>query len=101
MLLGGIGLTLINLLLKPILSLLTLPLTLMTMGLFSWVINVVLIYVLTLFIAQIAITSYTFPGVSAQGFSLPKITFSPFQSTIVVALSISLIVSFLNWLFRR
>lgn len=99
--LGGITLTLINLLVKPVLSLLTLPFNLLTMGIFSWLLNVFLLYLLTVFVPQISFASYTFPGVSINGFSLPKFVFSSFQTVILIAFVLSFITNFVNWLFRR
>lgn len=98
---GGLALTLMNLLVKPILSILTLPLTLLTMGLFSWLLNVALVYLLTVLVPQISITIYTFPGMSNNGFSLPQFTFSTFQTAILIAFAISIIANFVFWLFRR
>lgn len=98
---GGIALTLMNLLVKPVLSILTLPLTLLTMGLFSWLLNVVLIYLLTVLVPQISITTYQFPGMSSNGISLPSFTFSSFQTAILVAFTVSLIANFVFWLCKR
>lgn len=100
-LLGGLVLTLMNLLVKPVLSLLTLPFNLVTMGLFSWLLNVVIIYLLTVVVTQISIGSYTFPGILFNEFSMPQINFSPFQTAILIAFLISAIANVLTWLFRR
>lgn len=98
---GGIALTLMNLLVKPILSLLTLPLTIITMGLFSWVVNVAMIYLLTIFVSQISLTSYAFPGFNGGGVSLPPITVPAIFTAVIVAFMISFISNGFAWLFRR
>lgn len=98
---GGLALTLMNMLLKPVLSLLTLPLNLLTMGLFGWLLNALFVYLLTIVVPQIAITNYMFPGFSNNGFSLPSISLSGFQTTILVAFTLSLIGNFVFWLFRK
>mgnify|MGYP001614004573 CR=1 FL=1 len=100
-LLGGFVLTLMNLFVKPVLSLLTLPFNLLTMGLFSWVTNIAILYLLTIFVSQIAIGSYTFLGVSTGDFSVPRVTLSSFQTAILVAFMLSFTTNGLLWLFRR
>jgi putative membrane protein len=100
-LLGGLVLTLMNLLVKPVLSILTLPFNPLTMGLFSWVLNVVIIYLLTVVVSQISITTYTFPGINLNGFALPQMNLSSFQTAILVAFIISAVTNIFLWLFRR
>jgi len=57
-LLTALALGLINAFIKPVLSLLTLPLTIMTLGLFSLVLNALLIMLIAKFV----------PGFQVQGF---------------------------------
>lgn len=100
-LLGSVVLTLMNLLVKPVLSILALPFNLVTMGLFSWLLNVFIIYLLTVVVSQISIASYTFPGANINGFSAPAVKLSSFQTAILVAFLISIITNVLIWLFRK
>jgi len=72
-LLTAIVLGLINAIIKPVLKLLTLPLTIMTMGLFSLVINALLIM----------LTAKLVPGFQVQGF--------------LWALAFSLVLALVNW----
>jgi putative membrane protein len=58
-LLCGLVLSLINMIAKPILKLISLPLLLITFGLFSLVINILTIWLLTKFVSQLAITGLT------------------------------------------
>lgn len=51
----GIVLSLINLIIKPILKLISLPLIIITLGFFSLVINILTIWLLTKFIPQLSI----------------------------------------------
>ena len=98
---GGLALTLMNMLLKPILSLLTLPLNLLTLGLFGWLLNALFVYLLTIVVPQISIANYVFPGFANNGFSLPSVSLSGFQTTILVAFTLSLICNFIFWLFKK
>ena len=72
-LLTAIVLGLINAVIKPVLKLLTLPLTIMTLGLFSLVINARLII----------LTARLVPGFQVQGF--------------LWALAFSLVLALVNW----
>lgn len=72
-LLTAIVLGLINAVIKPVLKLLTLPLTIMTLGLFSLVLNALLIM----------LTARLVPGFQVQGF--------------LWALAFSLVLALVNW----
>ena len=67
--------SLLNVTVKPLLTILTIPITILTLGLFLLVINVIMIY----------ITDALISGFSVSGF-LPALFFS-------------LVVSLVNWLF--
>ncbi|MDK9716672.1 MAG: phage holin family protein [Trichlorobacter sp.] len=73
-LLTAVVLGLINAVIKPVLKLLALPLTIMTLGLFSLVINALLIM----------LTAKLVPGFQVQGF--------------LWALAFSLVLALVNWL---
>lgn len=67
--------SLLNVTVKPLLTILTIPITILTLGLFLLVINVIIIY----------ITDALISGFSVSGF--------------IPALFFSLVVSLVNWLF--
>lgn len=98
---GGVALSLLFLIVKPVLNLISLPLNLVTLGLFSFLVNAIIFYLLTVFVTSITITSFTFPGFSFSGFIAPKIFFNTFFAFIIVALLQSLIVNFLSWLIKK
>ncbi len=98
---GGFALSLLILIVKPVLNLISLPLNLVTMGLFSFLINAIIFYLLTALVTSISITSFTFPGFSFLGFIAPKIFFNTFFAFIIIALLQSLIVTFLSWLIKK
>ncbi|SJZ36282.1 putative membrane protein [Trichlorobacter thiogenes] len=72
-LLTAVALGLINAVIKPVLKLLTLPLTIMTLGLFSLALNALLIM----------LTAKLVPGFQVQGF--------------LWALAFSLVLALVNW----
>ena len=56
LLICGVILSLINAIIRPILKLISLPLIIITFGLFSFVINVLMVWLLTRFVPQLIIT---------------------------------------------
>jgi len=100
-LLGGVALTLLLVLLKPVLNLLALPLNLLTLGMFSFLSNIIIFYLLTVLVTGITITAFTFPGISYVGFVIPPIFFNTLFAFIIVAFLQSICVSFLNWLMEE
>lgn len=100
LLLGAAVLTLILIFIKPILKLLFLPINFLTLGLFSWLINVATLYLLTVFVPQIKVSPFQFPGFSYQGFVIPAIDLGTLESFVVTSFIISFISNFLTWLCR-
>lgn len=98
---GGLALSLLFLIVKPVLNLISLPLNLVTMGLFSFLINAIIFYLLTVFVTSITISAFTFAGFSFSGFIVPKIYFNTFFAFIIIALLQSFIVAFLSWLIKK
>ena len=100
-LMGGVALTVLFIVLRPILKILSLPLNLVTLGAFSFLTNVIIFYALTVLVIGISITAFTFPGVSYAGFIIPPIHFNTLFAFIIVAFLQSACVSFLNWLTEK
>lgn len=76
-LVAAIVLALLNMFIKPLITLLTLPINIITLGLFSLVINALLVM----------LAGYVVPGFSVDGF--------------VAALLFSILLSLINWLFTK
>ncbi|MBI2334853.1 phage holin family protein [Candidatus Daviesbacteria bacterium] len=94
---GALVFALINIILVPVLKILLLPLNLMTLGIFSWLTNVIALYVLTTIFPSFRLISYHFPGFSSNGLTVPAITLSPLWVAILASFSIGIIVNFLHW----
>lgn len=99
--LGGIVLTLLFLVIKPILSIITLPLKIITLGAFSYLINVIILYLLTIFITSITITAFTFNGFSFAGFVVPNISLNNFFAFVVSSVLLSVIIGGLKWITEK
>jgi len=99
--LGGIALSLIFLLIKPILNILTLPLNIVTLGTFSFFTNVIILYLLTIFVPKIKVSSFIFQGISYAGFTIPRTDVNQLLAFIVSGLALSAIITFLTWLIKK
>lgn len=100
LLLASFCLALFNLIIRPILNLLLMPINLLTLGAFRWVINLAVLYLVTLFVPEFRIVGFTFPGFSFSGFIIPEIRFSFFWSLILISFLIEIISGFISWLFK-
>ena len=93
-------LTGINLAIKPLVKLLLLPINLLTLGAFRWLANVISLYLVTLLVPYLEIVSFTFPGYVYQGFVIPEIYLAKLWVLIISSFFISLLSTFLLWLFK-
>lgn len=96
MLSAGFMLTIMMMLLKPLLSLIFLPINILTLGLLGWFVNVIVLYLWTVFVPNVSLGSWAFPGVSAGGFLVPEVKLSYTWTLVVVSLVIMFIVTALD-----
>ncbi len=89
-----------NLIVRPVVNLLLLPIHLVTMGLFRWVANLVTLYLATLFIPTIKIHGFVSSRFDLQYLIIPSIHFSAFGAFVVSALIITLVFQSLYWLLQ-
>ncbi len=94
-------LTLLNLLVKPILNLLLMPINLLTLGAFRWIINAIVILLVTIIVIDFKIKGFTFPGLSLAGFIIPKVSFSFLWALILVSFLVEIVNSLINWLLGK
>lgn len=99
-LIASLILTLLNLLLKPILKLLFFPVNVLTLGLFSLIINALVFYVFIRLSSSVSITEWTFPGISLNGFSISPVKLNFMGSLFVESLSLSLITNTLMFFLK-
>lgn len=104
---GGVGLikaTFIfmvgNILLIPFLKLLLLPLNLLTLGLFAWLSNVLLLYFLVTAVPVFQLLPYNFLGSNINGFIIPAMNLTVFQTAILASFIIGGIIHFLTWVSK-
>lgn len=86
---------------RPILHVFTLPLNFLTFGMFSFVINMIILYFLTVLVPQITISEFTFKGFSYLGFVIPQIHLNTFFAYFIASLILSAIVWGVKWLMAK
>lgn len=99
MIAGGI-LVLLNMFLRPLIQLLFLPINLLTLGLFGWLINVVILWVARIITPDLAINSFYFSGWHFQGFIMPEMEMSVFWTTVLTAFLLNLFSGLMNWIIK-
>lgn len=92
---------LLNKIVKPIIKLLLLPINLITLNLFSWVISLLTLFLLQVLVGGISISSYSFPGASFQGFIIPAMFIGVFISYLITSTLLNALHSFIFWLIRK
>ena len=98
--LTAIALSLVNHLIRPFLNILLLPINLMTLGLFRFVANVILLYVVTILVPGFVISHFSFSGIDARSIVIPAIYLTGFMAFVFISFLLSFITSFLYWLAR-
>ncbi len=96
LLMAGLVLSLLMLIVKPILSILFIPINILTFGLVSWFINVIVIYLLTLLLPEIQINAWTFQGWSGWGFAIPAFEVQYFFSLVGISVLITFFTNVLH-----
>lgn len=94
---SGFTLSILMLVVAPILRILFIPINILTFGLLSWLINVIVIYLLTVFVPEIHVTEWTFTGGSWAGFVIPAIHFNYFMSFVITSFCISSLTDILHY----
>lgn len=93
---AGFVLSLLMTLVKPLLKILFIPINLLTFGLLSWLVNVIVIYLLTIFVVEVKIIPWIFPGFNWIGFVIPEIKLNYNLSLITSSLLITFFTNFLH-----
>lgn len=96
--LATISLAVFNLFIKPIINLLLLPINLLTLGMFRWVVNVIILYLLTITVSNFRIHAFDFPGFTYSLLSLPSVFINSFWTTVLTSFFLSFVLGFLDWL---
>ncbi len=92
---------LLNKIIRPIIKLLLLPINLLTLNLFSWVIGLITLFLLQILVGDIKILPFQFTGISYQGFAIPPFYINIFLSYVIASTLLNLYHSLILWLIRK
>lgn len=93
-------LTLLYYLFRPLASLITLPINILTLNLFSWILNIFIFYFWTLFTPGLIIDNWMFSGLSIGPIALSQAHLIRWQVVIVSAIILTFIIRFFEWLLK-
>jgi len=93
--------TLFNLIIKPIIKLFLLPINLLTLGLFRWIANVVILFILTRIIDLVKVVSFVAQPFNQAGFTIPSLTITYPFALIISSFLLSLVYNLLSWLLEE
>jgi len=94
---AGLILSVLMLVVHPILKILFIPINILTFGLLSWFINVIVIYLLTVFVPELHVNPWLFPGGTWAGFVIPQLHFTYLTALIASSFLISTITDVLHY----
>ncbi len=86
---------------KPIVNILMLPINILTLNLSRWLINILLIYLWKFIVPEVKIGSWNFEGLNLGSINLSQINFNGWQTTVLVAVFLTLLMQFITWLFKN
>lgn len=85
--------------LKPVINIITLPLNVITFGLFQALVVAFIVFLITLIYPQMQITEFDYNGAQLMGIIIQPFYVSLFLSYIIISVTIYLINRSLFWLF--
>jgi len=92
----GLAFTLLNFLAKPVLKLILLPLNLITLGLLSWLVQVLVLVIAVRLLPTLQVVPAILPAWHQSGFSVPALSINIWLSFILASLSLSLLYKLLD-----
>lgn len=93
--LGGV-----NILIKPILRLFSLPVEIATVGICTVAINTVLLLLVDHLLPELQIIGFAFPGLNLFSFIIPPFLMPAWGTALSAAILIGLMTGFLDWLTK-
>lgn len=94
------GLWVISHIIKPVFSLVLLPLNLLTLGFLSLITNIGFVFALLKFLPGFSIEAYNFPGAYIYGVVIPPVFLTAIYATILVAVIITVSQRLLHIIFE-
>lgn len=100
LLVAGLVFTVVLAVVKPIYSIVALPLTILSLGILSFIPYALTLYVIPFFYKQIRVTEFVFPNVSFLGLHIQSFHVSLLLSYAIISATIYLVSRFTRWIFE-
>jgi putative membrane protein len=100
MITAAITLALMFLVLKPILNVISFPVNMVTLGLFSIITNAFILYLLTVIVPEVTVQPFSYPRFELFGVIIPKLTFNTFFAYVYSAFVLATINTVIRWLIK-
>lgn len=100
LLMGGAALTVAEMLLKPIVNLLLLPFNLVTLGVFRWLSNVIMLYLATLAVSGFSVVPFVYKGFTSNLFIIPSFDLGLLGAYIFISIVLSVLASIVFWILH-
>jgi len=101
LLIGALGLMGMNIIIIPLLKVVFLPLNILTLGIFTWVINVIALYLLTTILPQFKLVPFDYPGGTIIGIPVQPTHLTVLWVAIIASFMIGFASHFLHWLTHK
>jgi putative membrane protein len=97
-LLAGIMLTILYYIIKPIVGIISFPLTIISTGLFTFLINTLILYLMTIFLPQVDVGKSVLHGFSLWGISASSIQLNRLLSYLFCSAIMTIFMGMARWL---
>jgi len=91
---------LLNLVVKPLLNLIFMPINLLTLGAARWLINILLFWGVTLLVDNFTLVPISLPQANLAGYMFPGLSLSFFWSLVLLSLLVQLCISLISWICK-
>ena len=85
---------------KPLAGILMLPINILTLNLFSWIINILLFYVWTLLLPAVHITKWHSSGIMFGPVQISSFNLASWEVVVLGGITITFLIQILKWLFK-
>lgn len=93
--------SLLALIVKPILKIVFLPINFLTLGLFGWLINVLMLYLLKALVPSISFGTSLYPALNIYGYLLPSFSLPALWTVVLASFALTFLTKFLRWLLGK
>ena len=100
LIIASICLMVLNLVIRPVLNLLFMPINLLTLGASRWLINIIILYSVTFFVDSFTIQPIKITTITISSFTYPGFDLSFFWSLVLISFLLEICISLFNWLLK-